>query len=330
MQAKLPFSVRRWNDLGMVEAAPDPTQSGRLRSKSFTSGLSVNEFAACASLGLEPLQFVQGYVLAETLPLYSGGVTMTGQRFLPRAGTQGYMNTRMRNMASQGYWKSYRCPHINQAITGEHMIWGANSEQLLLHAAWRRGYDAAFSRMVAQAKDAGAHGIVGVRDDRHDFAQTGTLEHRVIGTAVRVKGAPEARGVPWTTHLAGPPLVNLIEGGYVPIDAIVQRTWMAVWPYCLTKFFLEGRLTQRDLMGEPVQEVNQISDAKMKLVEIATAHVRDEAKGDPVYGMDIDLGDEHLGGTGAWIMEATIRATRLRRFDRAGGALSTVPMLSLS
>jgi hypothetical protein len=78
---------------------------------------------------------------------------------------------------------------------------------------------------------------------------------------------------------------------------------MAVWPYCLTKFFLEGRLTQRDLMGEPVQEVNQISDAKMKLVEIATAHVRDEAKGDPVYGMDIDLGDEQLGGTGAWIMD---------------------------
>ena len=83
-------------------------------------------------------------------------------------------------------------------------------------------------------------------------------------------------------------------------------------------------------MGEPVQEVNQISDAKMKLVEIATAHVRDEAKGDPVYGMDIDLGDEHLGGTGAWIMEATIRATRLRRFDPAEGRLDTVPMLRLS
>ena len=165
------------------------------------------------------MQFVQGYaVLAQTPPLYSGGVTMTGQRFVPRAGTQGYMNTRMRNMAAQGYWKSYRCPHINQAITGEHLIWGANSEQLLMHAAWRRGYDAAFSRMVAQAKDAGAHGIVGVRDDRHDFAQTGTLEYRVIGTAVRVRGAPEPRGAPWTTHLAGPPLVNLIEGGYVPID----------------------------------------------------------------------------------------------------------------
>jgi len=105
---------------------------------------------------------------------------------------------------------------------------------------------------------------------------------------------------------------------------------MAVWPYCLTKFFLEGRLSQRDLMGDPVQEVDQVSDAKMKLIEIATAHVRDEAKGDPVYGMDIELGNEHLGGTGAWIMDATIRATRLRRFDSVGSALRAEAMLRLS
>jgi uncharacterized protein YbjQ (UPF0145 family) len=315
----------------MEEAATDLTRAERLRSPSFTSGLSVNEFAACALLGLEPLQFVQGCaVLGQTPPLYSGGVTMMGQRFVPTAGTQGYMNARMRKMSAQGYWKRYRCPHLNQAITAEHMIWGANSEQLLMHSAWRRGYNAAFSRMVDQAKAAGAHGVVGVRDDRQDFAQTGALEYRVIGTAVRVAGAPEFSGAPWTTHLAGPPLVNLIAGGYVPLAAVVERTWMAVWPYCLTKFFLEGRLTQRDLMGDPVQEVDQVSDAKMKLVEIATAHVRNEAKGDPVYGMDIDLGDEHLGGSGAWIMDATIRATRLRRFDSSGDPLSAVPMMGLS
>jgi hypothetical protein len=316
----------------MEEADPDPTHAERLRSPSFTSGLSINEFAACASLGLEPLQFVQGYaVLAQSTPLYSGGVSMMGQRFLPtQAGPYSYMNAQMRNMAARGYWKRYRCPHVNQAITGEHLIWGANSEQLLMQAAWRRGYNAAFSRMVDQAKSAGAHGVVGVRDDRHDFAETGALEYRVIGTAVRVAGAPEPKGAPWTTHLAGPPLVNLIAGGFVPIAAVVERTWVAVWPYCLTKFFLEGRLTQRDLMGEPVQEVDQVSDAKMKLVEIATNHVRDEAKGDPVYGMDIEIGDEHLGGSGAWIMDATIRATRLRRFDSAGDPLGTVAMLTLS
>jgi uncharacterized protein YbjQ (UPF0145 family) len=315
------------------EEAGDSTHAGRLRSDSFTSGLSINEFAACASLGLEPLQFVQGYsVLAQSSPLYSGGVSMTGRRFVPtQIGPYGYrMNAHIRNMTAQGYWKRYRCPHVHQVITAEHMTWGANSEQLLMHASWKRGYSAAFSRMVEQAKAIDAHGVIGVRDDLHHFAETPALEYRVVGTAVRVTGAPEMKGAPWTTHLAGPPLVNLIASGYVPVSAVVERTWMAVWPYCLTKFFLEGKIRQRDLMGDPVQEVDQVSDAKMKLVEIATAHVRDEAKGDPVYGIDIELGDEHIGGGGAWIMDATVRATRLRRFDQAGAALSAAAVLRLS
>jgi hypothetical protein len=116
----------------------------------------------------------------------------------------------------------------------------------------------------------------------------------------------------------------------VPVSAVVERTWMAVWPYCLTKFFLEGKIRQRDLMGDPVQEVDQVSDAKMKVVDIATAHVRDEARGDPVYGIDIELGDEHIGGGGAWIMDATVRATRLRRFDLLGDPLVADTVLRLS
>jgi hypothetical protein len=315
----------------MDEEVGDPAHAGRPRSGGFTSGLSINEFAACASLGLEPLQFVQGYsVLAQSSPLYSGGVSMTGQRFVPtQMGPYGYMNAHFRNMAAQGYWKRYRCPHVDQ-VTAEHRTWGANSEQLLMHSAWKRGYSAAFSRLVEHAKASGAHGVIGVRDDRHHFAETPALEYRVIGTAVRVTGAPEPNGAPWTTHLAGPALVNLIASGFVPVSAVVERSWMAVWPYCLTKFFLEGKIRQRDLMGDPVQEVDQVSDAKMKVVEIATARVREEAKGDPVYGIDIQLGDEHIGGGGAWIMDATVRGTRLRRFDQAGDPLVADTVLRLS
>lgn len=253
---------------------------------------------------------------------------MTGQRFVPtQMGNRGYMNARIRSMASRGYWKRYSCPHVNQPVTGEHLIWGANSEQLLLHGVWKRGFDAAFSRMLDQAKAAGAHGVIGVRDDRHGFADTPALEYRVTGTAVRVTGAPERKGDPWTTHLAGPPLVNLIASGYAPVGAIVDRTWMAVWPYCMTRFFLEGRITQRDLMGDPVQEVDQVSDAKMALIDVAMAHVKDEAKGDPIYGVDIELGDEHVGGGGAWIVDACVRATRLHRFDQDGAALGAEAML---
>ena len=67
----------------MEEADSDPTHAERLRSPSFTSGLSINEFAACASLGLEPLQFVQGYAVpAQSTPLYSGGVSMAMNRYV--------------------------------------------------------------------------------------------------------------------------------------------------------------------------------------------------------------------------------------------------------
>ena len=311
----------------------DPAHSRRLKSSGFTSALSINEFAACGALGLEPLALVQGYaVLASSSPLYTGSVTMLGQRFTPtlsRVGPYSYMNAQMRKMAAQGYWQRYRCPHVTQPVTAEHSTWGANAEQLLMHSAWKRGYSAAFSRMLEQAKAVGAHGVIGVRDDRHHFAESPAVEYRVLGTAVRVAGAPESTASPWTTHLAGQRLLNVIASGYTPIAAIVERTWIAVWPYCMTKFFLEGKVLQRDLMGDPVQEVDQVSDAKMKVVEIAMSHVREQAQGDPVYGIELDFGDEHFG-TGAWITDVTVRASRLRCFDPEAEPLSSESILTLS
>ena len=260
----------------MDEEAGDPAHARRLKPGSFTSGLSINEFAACTSLGLEPLQFVQGYsVLAQSSPMYSGGVNHDRSTLRPRPNRPVWLYERPhQEHGGAGILEAVPLSTRQPSHHRRARDMGHNSEQLLMHGSWKRGYGAAFSRMVEQAKAAGAHGIIGVKDDRHHFAETPALEYRVIGTAVRVTGAPETKGAPWTTHLAGPPLVNFDRGGYVPVSAVVERTWMAVWPYCLTKFFLEGKIRQRDLMGDPVQEVDQVSDAKMKLVEIATAHVR--------------------------------------------------------
>jgi hypothetical protein len=302
---------------------------GRFKSEAFTSRLSINDFAACAALGLEPVQMVQGSaVLAQSQPLYSGGVTMTGQRFAPSRSI-GYVSNLYRKQMSQGYWRRYRCPHTYEVISSEHRTWGANAEQVLLHTAWQRAFGAAFTRMVDQARVAGAHGVIGVIDTHQQLADTEALEYKVTGTAVRVVWAHAPTVRPWTTHLAGQRLVNVISGGYMPLSALVQRTWIAVWPYCLTQFFLGGKLRQRDLMGEPVQEVVQVSDAKMKLVGLATAHLREEAQGDPVYGMELEWGDHHLG-SGAWVMNVTVRATRLRCFDPPAPGFSAERVLRLS
>jgi Putative heavy-metal-binding len=277
---------------------------------------------------------VQGSAVLGQSPVpYSGGISMTGQRFTRTGnavGTTGrLMNDMNRKLMSQGYWQSYRCPHPFDASLGPHANWGSNAEQVLLHSAWQRGFGTAFRRMVDQAREAGAHGVIGVSDSRQPFADTPALEYRVTGTAVRVGGAEVPRARPWTTHLAGQRLVNAIEGGYMPISAIVQRCWMAVWPYCVTEYFLVGKLTKRDLMGDPVQEVVQVSDAKMKLVEIAAGHVRDEAQSDAVLGLDVEWGDTHLG-FGVWVMNVTLRGTRVRRFDPNPTALASERLLQLS
>jgi hypothetical protein len=183
--------------------------------------------------------------------------------------------------------------------------------------------------MVDQARAAGAHGVIGVSDTRQPFVDTLALEYRVTGTAVRVAGAEISQTKPWTTHLSGQRLVNAIDGGYMPISAIVERCWMAVWPYCITEYFLVGKLRQRELMGDPVQEVTQVSDAKMKLLEIAAAHVRDKAQSDSIFGLEVEWGDTHLG-FGAWVMNITLRGTRVRRFDPTPARLSFERILGLS
>jgi hypothetical protein len=313
----------------MVSSLEEAPGTERLKSEAFTSALSINDFAACAALGLEPVQMVQGSaVLAQSQPLYSGGVSMTGQRFAPSQ-SFGYTTSLYRKQMSQGYWRRYKCPHTYDVISSEHPTWGANAEQILLHSAWQRGFDAAMTRMVDQARVAGAHGVIGVVDTRQQLADTEALEYKVTGTAVRVVGADAPPVRPWTTQLAGQPLVNVISSGYMPLSAMVQRTWIAVWPYCVTQFFLEGKLRQRGLMGDPVQEVVQVSDAKMKLVELATAHLREKAQGDPVYGMKIEWGDHHLG-SGAWVMNVTVRATQLRCFEPTALGLSVERILRLS
>jgi hypothetical protein len=309
-------------------------ESSRLDSGAFTSALSINEFSACVTLGLEPVAMVQGSaVVGQSPPLYSGGISMTGQRFTRNGsavGTTGrLMNDMNRKLMSQGYWKSYRCPHPYDMSLASHAHWGSNAEQILLHSVWQRNFRTAFTRMVDQARKAGAHGVIGVSDSRQPFVDTPAVEYRVTGTAVRVSGAEASTASPWTTHLAGQRLVNAIEGGFMPLSAIVQRCWLAVWPYCLTEFFLVGKLSKRDLMGEPVQEVVQVSDAKMKLVEIAMGHVRNEAKSDSVLGLDVEWGDAHLG-FGAWVMNVTFRGTRVRRFDPGPTTLFADRLLRMS
>ena len=61
-----------------------------------------------------------------------------------------------------GYSETYRCPH--GFVSNEHRTWGQNLEQPWVEHAWAQGYGTAFDRMLEEAGELGAHGVIGVVD----------------------------------------------------------------------------------------------------------------------------------------------------------------------
>jgi len=282
----------------------------RLQSGVFTSSLSINEFAGCSMMGLEPIHFVEGYaVMGHGLRLYTGQPTGLGKQFNARQSQSPYPR-----VLPKAYWQRYKCPHTDATLLREHRLWGANAEQVLLQSSWRRGFDLALTRMLDQARAVGAHGVIGVADQWHEIEDLEATEHRIIGTAVRVRDAPTPSGTPWTTHLGGQRLANMIAMGLMPVSIMVDRSWVAVWSYCVTRFFLEGRITQRELMGEPVQEVRQLSDARMSIIEIARDHLRSGVESDPIHGIETEI-EEVARPDGNRLIRSTMRGTRFQQFD---------------
>src|SRR5271163_4895001 len=86
----------------------------RLESDSFSSGLSVPDFAACLELGLQPVALVQGFCVMQW-GWYGPGT----------AGAMRGMNPYIGGQQTPGaYSETYRCPH--GYISAEHRAWGQN------------------------------------------------------------------------------------------------------------------------------------------------------------------------------------------------------------
>src|SRR5580658_2485522 len=180
----------------------------RLESSTFSSGLSVPDFAACLDLGLEPVALVQGFCVMQWG--WYGPGSGYGRGLSPYMGGQ---------QAPGSYSETYRCPH--GFVSNEHRTWGQNLEQSWVEDAWAQGYGTAYARMVEEATAQGAHGIIGVVDQVSNLADTGTTEFHFLGTAVTVEGGPPpAGGVPWSTYLAGQRLTKSIEAGFMPVSVV--------------------------------------------------------------------------------------------------------------
>ncbi len=288
----------------------------RLGSSSFSSGLSVPDFAACLQVGLRPVALVQGFCVMQWGWYGVGSPYVRGVS--PFAGGSGW----------SGYNESWRCPHGYVVGSGDHRVWGQNYEQTWVEAAWAQGFGTAYARLVDEARDAGAHGVVGVVDSVRHLAEQSVTEFHLTGTAVVAEdldGPPG--GPPFTTYLAGQRLVKLVEAGMVPVSIVASMASVRVWASCVTELLTRG---QSSVWGQYVGgEIEQLARAHMAARDLAREHVRRLLATDQLFGAQMGTSHREVG-EGDEVVECTLKGTRVRRFQEFEPLPAPVPTVTLA
>jgi hypothetical protein len=290
----------------------------RFAEGAFTSGLTVPDFAACLQMGLEPVGFVQGFCVMQW-QFYRAGAGM-GMGM----GMGGYGP--MYGGATGGYSENWQCPH--GMVSAEHRSWGQNYEQTWVESAWTEGFTSSYSRMIEEATEAGAHGIVGVVDTSYPLADMGVLEFKVQGTAVKVEGgAPPSDGRPWTTYLAGQRLAKLVEAGYAPVSIAASVASVRVWANCVTASLSEGSNSMYSV-AQPGSEIDQTVKAHSVVRRLARLRVRDQLEHDSLHGAEMVTTEREMG-EGDAELQCILRGNRVRRFREFDPMPPPVPTVRL-
>jgi hypothetical protein len=269
----------------------------------------VNDFAACLTMGLEPVGFVQGFSVMQWQWYGAGGLGG-----FPPQGTGGYSET-------------YPCPHT--MVSAEHRSWGQNYEQPWIQDAWASGFGAAYRRLLEEATASGAQGVVGVVDTAEPLSDLGLVEFRIQGTGVRVADSPDPHGgIPWTTYLAGQRLAKLVEAGFAPVAVAAALASVRVWANCITGYLTEGAgAGMTSAFG--VREIEQTSRAHGAVRDLARRRVLALLGSDSLHAASLSVTEREFG-EGDVELQCTIRGNRVRRFDRSTTLPSPRPVVRLS
>jgi hypothetical protein len=225
---------------------------------SWDSGLTTPDFAACLSMGMEPLRLAQGF--------YCGQIAA---------------------------WSSYKaqisttypCPYG----------YGNNDHRpgwLGVHAtldqAWSGAFSTAMQRLVAEAEQAGAQGIVGIQVDMSHPTNQNSSEVHLWGTAVRVPGATP--GPIWTTRIAGHKLAKLVEAGYVPAQVIYARCTGVMYEGCYMEHYGPQMVAPATPLA-PIQDVHNL--ARTRALQEATRLTN----GQSLYDVELSANEMEGGDT---------------------------------
>ena len=313
-----------------------PEATGRLTASAFSSGLSVNDFAACLHMGLRPVALVQGYCVMRwswygtSAMRYGyrygpggygagggGAYGRGGGRWLPGtagggiggpfAGRQGWYGSRR-----PGTLSTYQCPHYYAGA--DHRFWGENYDQSWVAQTWNDGFNTAYHRMLEEAAESGAHGIIGVVDRSSELIDRDIREFHIYGTAVVVDGSPPPERI-WTSYLAGQRLAKLVEAGFMPTSIVASMASVRMWAVCVTESLMRGG----SMINAPVQpggEIVQLSDAQMQARQLVRDQVKSALGQDSLHGADMQASVREVG-EGDVEVDCILRGTRVHRFRPA-------------
>jgi hypothetical protein len=293
-------------------AATDvPSEAGeRLRRSAFSSGLTVPDFAACLHMGMRPVGLVQGFCVTRWSWYGAGSMYMRS----------GYGQSTWGTTAA-----TYQCPH--GYVSAEHRSWGENFEQTWITQAWQDGFNTAYNRMIEEAAEAGAHGVVGIVDSASHLVDSAIREFHLLGTAVVVDGAEPPPAI-WTTYLAGQRLAKLMEAGFMPVSIAASMTSIRVWEVCTTEILMKGGYDQWGMV-RPGDEVRQMSDAHMEARRRARDHIRTALRGGVLHGARLDAA-EYEHGEGDREVTCTIRGNAVQRVKDVPPLPAPLPTVHLS
>ena len=295
-----------------------PEAAGRrLAAKSFSSALSVADFAACLHMGMRPVGLVQGFCAMGWNPgYYLPSQTSFGNQW------QGY------NSSWSGWGNvidNYYCPHRIMP-SAEHPSRGYNIEATGIESTWAEGYNATYRRMLEEAQTLGAHGVIGVTDATKSLIGPRVREFHLLGTAVVMDGQPAPERV-WSTYLAGSKLGKLFEAGLAPVSVVGAFAAVTVLPVCVTEIQEHGRWDTYGVVS-PFGEITQLSDAHTAARRLVRDHIKSTLQGGALHGADLHVSEDDL--VGRTTISAILRGTKVRRVHDADPLPQPVPTVRLS
>jgi uncharacterized protein YbjQ (UPF0145 family) len=201
-----------WGSAGVPPAAQARIE--RARSSGVRSSLlSVHGLAGIESVGFEAVGEVMGCIVEHI-------------------GWQGYGGCGWYPGYGSGYNQGYRAGYgVSGGVRGANYVdmGGSTVTSGSSRNSWSgftplvdalyRGWDTAMLRMITEARELGADGIVGVNLTQKHLGE-GNREFLALGTAVRAVRGPHLSR-PFSTALAGQDVAKLIHRGWAPGSVVV-------------------------------------------------------------------------------------------------------------